>query len=399
MSRNKKKGVCNYHIALVLLLILVLSTNTLSGKVTDYFKSHDETYGGTSRFIEAGIGYFFRMILVVKIVHGGFIPKYAMSFPNNYHAAIVSNPSPNNPGVFQLLAHFISILEPFFILSILLTGFYILFMPTSPASRSKAKNILLRLLVSMVVVSLSIPILNLLLGLSTEMTESVFSLVSGEEIEKALGGAVGDLFWVYALTAVPHTDLGLPYLTLLFAMAFIPYIVIGLRYILITLFMVLFPLGVLFYALPWFKGIGKKMLEQLIVWIFLQVFIALIIVVFIGIGITIEDHVVMNSEISFTNLRGMYDVLSLLTVAPSAAESGWKLLAPISKVFGFWGMILGGAIGSAVGVAGTEIMLNNFYEAMPATVNIVDFVLGTTIYAMLIIFPLIWSHHLHDFLP
>ncbi|OYT54684.1 MAG: hypothetical protein B6U72_01760 [Candidatus Altiarchaeales archaeon ex4484_2] len=391
----------DYKVVMVLLLIIVFSTNVFSqGFLSGVWSSVKGFWTGqgligTGSFIGEGMGYFLRMILVVKIIHGGFMPKYAMSFPNNYHMAIISNPSPHDALIFELIAFFIRILQPVYVLLILTVGFYLLFMPVSPSSRSKAKDILLRLLVSMVVISLSIPIINLLLGLSEEMTESVFSLVSGEEVKAALGGAVQNLFWVYALTAVPYTDLGLPYLTLLFAMSFIPYIILGLRHILITLLMVLFPLGILFYTLPWFKGIGKKLLEQLIVWIFLQVFIALIIVVFVGIGTTIEEHVVLNAEISFTNLRGMYDLMGVLAIGPSTAEIGLQT----GKVLNWWGLLLGGAIGSVVGVAGTEIMLHHFYEAMPATVNIVDFVLGATIYAMLIIFPLIWSHHLRDFLP
>jgi len=155
--------------------------------------------------------------------------------------------------------------------------------------------------------------------------------------------------------------------------------------------MVLFPLGVFFYTLPWLKGIGKKILEQLIVWIFLQIFIALIIVVFVGIGLTIEDHVVYNAKISLSNLRGMYDVTGMLALTPTGIDVG--------KYFGFWGVLLGGVIGAGVGVAPIEFLLCHFYEALPATINIVYFVLGATIYAMLAIFPLIWSHHLHDFLP
>jgi hypothetical protein len=317
------------------------------------------------------------------------------SFSHNFYAATVSNPSPRDPGIYNFILFLVRIIEPVYSLVIMFIAFYLLFMPVSPASRAKAKHILTRLLISMVLISLSIPLIELLLDLSAEMTKSVFSLVSLVEVKEVLGGAAHNVFWVFALTSVGHEEIGLPYLMLMFAMAFIPYIVIGLRYILITLFIALFPLAVLLYTLPGFKGIGKKMLEQLIVWTFLQVFIALIIVVFVGMGITIEDHFVNHAEISFTNLRFLYDSAAALAVAaPGVIVGTGGGYLPT-----FWGALIGGGAGGLAGSLTAEFIFAEFYDEMPPTLSIVNFLLGIIIYAMLMIFPLIWSSHLHDFLP
>ena len=400
MSRKSVINRKEIMVLLIIFLLLTLSIDVSAGRLDWFKKKYNALKGGltaigkklgSDTFIEEGIAYFSRVILVYKIVYGGFLPKYAESFPNNFYVAILSNPSPYKQGIFNFMGLLIRILQPAYSLFIMIIGFYLLFMPISPSARSKAKTALIRLLISMVIISLSIPITNFMLNISKEITESVFSLISLVEIKKVLFGAVHNVFWMYALANVGHTDIGLPYLMLLFAMAFIPYMVIALRYILVTLLVAIFPLSVFLYSIPWFRGIGKRMLEQMIVWTFLQIFIALIIVVFTGIGITIEEYFVNNARISFTNLRAMYDIVGAGAVAaPFISIGSW---------FGTLGIIISGLIGGALGYGVVELGLHSFYKAMPATLSIVDFVLGIIIYAMLIIFPLVWSHMLHDFLP
>ncbi len=391
--RNKAAVVFAVVVIMLLLSTIVFSQTSFIKRI--FSKTGESRSLGTTGWVSHGFQFVLRIYLVKNVVWGGFFPKYVTSFSNNFYIATMANPSPRDPGIYNFILFLVRIIQPIYSLVIMFIAFYLLFMPVSPASRAKAKYILTRLLISMVCISLSIPIVELLLELSAGITDSVFGLVSPVEIKEVLGGAAHNVFWVFALTSVAHEEIGLPYLMLMFAIAFIPYIVIGLRYILITMFIALFPLGVLLYTLPGFKGIGKKMLEQLIVWTFLQVFIALIIVVFVGMGITIEPAFVNHAEISFTNLRFLYDSAATL----AAAGTGLIVGTAGGYFPNFWGALIGTVGGGVAGLLTAEFVLDEFYDAMPPTLSIVNFVLGIIIYAMLIIFPLIWSSHLHDFLP
>jgi len=51
-----------------------------------------------------------------------------------------------------------------------------------------------------------------------------------------------------------------------------------LRFAIISLFIMVFPLSVLLYSFETTKAVGRNMLEQTIMWIFLQVFNAVVVV-------------------------------------------------------------------------------------------------------------------------
>jgi len=68
-------------------------------------------------------------------------------------------------------------------------------------------------------------------------------------------------------------------------MAWLPYVVIGMRHIMMTLFCMVFPVGIALYSFVFLRSIGRKILEQTIVWIYMQAFLSVtILVISLGAG-------------------------------------------------------------------------------------------------------------------
>jgi hypothetical protein len=223
------------------------------------------------------------------------------------------NPDAYSKEVQDGLKLFLEIIHPLYILSIAITAFYLIFISGSPSGRSKAKNFMKDLIVGMIIISMSPMLLSGLVNLSADITDAILKQTdttivtrnleitfgpaadkSTQElrIEDALSGTPGienaimDRFNSLTCTLcmmhlmVTFTEIELGYYT------FLPFLLViwglgvyfFLRFAMITLFMIIFPLSVLLYSFETTKAVGRNLLEQTIMWIFLQVFSAVIIV-------------------------------------------------------------------------------------------------------------------------
>ncbi|MCK4492039.1 MAG: hypothetical protein KAU03_05410, partial [Candidatus Altiarchaeales archaeon] len=89
---------------------------------------------------------------------------------------IASNPVVGHSLIWNPLTYFIKILEPLYVLTIILVGFYLILMSGSPSGRVRAKSLLPRLIVSMVLVTLSPYILRISLRASESLTRGVLGM-------------------------------------------------------------------------------------------------------------------------------------------------------------------------------------------------------------------------------
>jgi len=230
---------------------------------------------------------------------------------------ILMNPSPHEAMMSNVMGFFASFLLPLYVLAILTTVFYILFVSGSPVERARAKEWLNRLVISMLLVSFSPYLLDILLGSSGAMSKAIMgtadvdiaaeeyvSIIDGTRwliilgnIPALLGGALGGIGgilakgrWSALVNLMQHVNIEVGWfmfliMTMLLLILAI-YFALVLRYFMVILWIILFPLTIFLMSFKPTRFIGNTMFEQTLLWIFLQVFYAMIIVS-IAIGLTI----------------------------------------------------------------------------------------------------------------
>jgi hypothetical protein len=206
-----------------------------------------------------------------------FIAPSLVRFFDYLEQIILMNPPLNHSLIYTPLSFFIKILEPVYVFAIIVCGFYLIFMSGSPQGRAKAKSLLPKLIISMVLVTLSPYILQLLLNASVTLANDILVLnpAKGKNIYLETFNYIG---WEFAYKTAIDFDIGYVILLLGFLLIFGIFFAITLRYILLTTFLILFPLAIFFYFFDITKGLGRKMLEQTFIWAFAQGMYALIYV-------------------------------------------------------------------------------------------------------------------------
>lgn len=227
-----------------------------------------------------------RMIFAY-FVYWGFFSKYA-DMCDHLPELILMNPkimtadeSGNyygNPPMEDLVNAFIRITQPFYVFAIMSVAFYLLFVSGSPLGRARAKASLIRLVLSMGIIVMTIPVIQLCLDFSEILTGSILNMQDITPGIEVLKYAVYGL-WQNYFTAVAFNYWNSVYL-LMFSgvMFFFPFMLIALRYFMVIYFTALFPLTVLFYAFYFTRNMGGHIFRETFRWIFIQPLWAMILV-------------------------------------------------------------------------------------------------------------------------
>lgn len=206
-------------------------------------------------------------------------------FKEHLSEIVMMNPSITT--LSNLMVIVIKLVFALYIPVITFLGFYILFLSSSPEGRAEAKSMLTKLIVGLIFVSVSPQLMNLLLTVSEGLTSSILAPTAKGVFTKAWDTSIGKplppygpkgLSGLHAIASFIEIELG--WYTFLFFMilvwgAFIFPILI--RFFAVSVFIVLFPLSILLYSFEFTKALGRTMLEQTIIWTFLQVINALIV--------------------------------------------------------------------------------------------------------------------------
>ncbi len=167
---------------------------------------------------------------------------------------------------------------PFYILAITATAFYLLFMSGSPLGRARAKSSLIKLVISMGVIVLTIPIVQLMLDASEYLTGGILNLVDVQPGIDALIGSMDELQTLFSLT-IAFSYWNAIYLVMFSIIMFCgPLILIAVRFFMVVQLIALFPLTVLLFSFYFTRRLGSQMMEATVSWIFVQPLMALILV-------------------------------------------------------------------------------------------------------------------------
>ncbi len=207
---------------------------------------------------------------------------------DNLKLLVLMNPNPRSGDVLNYIGTFIKIVIPLYMLAIAVTGFYLLLISGSPKGRAKAKFLMRDLVVGMVAVSLSPLILQLLVNVSYQATDAVLSQTDIGIVTTSMTSVLGGTDPVNGVlcplcvlhTFVTFIEIELGYYTFLpfFLVVWGSLVFFFLRFAIISLWMIIFPLSVLLYSFATTRDVGRNMLEQTILWIYMQFFIAVILV-------------------------------------------------------------------------------------------------------------------------
>ena len=91
----------------------------------------------------------------------------------NFESYIIMNPAPTQPEVLDVMNYFISLIQKAYVLAIAATAFYILLFSISPKQRAKSKSMIGRLVIGLLLVTISPYMMNLFLAFSQSITEQI----------------------------------------------------------------------------------------------------------------------------------------------------------------------------------------------------------------------------------
>jgi hypothetical protein len=189
---------------------------------------------------------------------------------------LLLNPNPMSPGVLSVTKYFIALLGPVFVLATAASGIYMIFFSGSPNVRSRIKAILPGVIAAMLLVMLSPHILNLLFYISEELFLGIISqaprnamailLPYKEEINPInyFMEKFDRITWYSGEGSAPFL-----FIALLILLSLL--MVVIARYLVISLFVMIFPVTLFLYLFLPTRKMGKRLMEQTLIWTFLQV--------------------------------------------------------------------------------------------------------------------------------
>ena len=215
---------------------------------------------------------------------GDELVGYLMDLCQRYFLfLLIVNPDPLDPIILGITKYVMAILEPVFVLALLSAGMYLIFFSGSPDIRSKIKAWIPGVIAAMVLVMMSPHIMNVLFYLSRTLCSSVVAQWGGDPFKVILPADSSinpisyfmakfqGLTWYSSEAAAPFLFLALLIIGALFT-------VIVARYIILSFFVMIFPLTIFLYLFLPTREIGRRIMEQTVVWTFLQVIEATAIV-------------------------------------------------------------------------------------------------------------------------
>lgn len=180
--------------------------------------------------------------------------------------------------IFPGMLFFMKIIAPFYIFAILFIAIYIIIGSGSARAIAKAKSILGKLVIGLILVTLSPLILQIVLLISENLTKTIMSGGAGLGIS-AMKNASSNLFGKFTWLCIIHREGGLEVFTFNSVMLTGLITMLFLRQVMVVLFGMLVPLSLVMYSFYPTKNVGKDLLVQAFLWAFTPVAWALSLVI------------------------------------------------------------------------------------------------------------------------
>ncbi|GEM_PF-3189310 len=184
----------------------------------------------------------------------------------------LSGGSPDK-NIVEMVNLFLTILIPIYEAIILILALFLVLLSLSPQGRAKAKTMLQRLVLGMVLVVLCLPIYQILIDISGTLTTNVFDIMKTKVIHAStLADALNK-----ELTSMPTG----PKVALLLVimqlcqLTIYAFIVLVFRYLMVVFFAVMFPFTLFLFTFDLTRDLGRSFFKSTLVWIFTPPLMAL----------------------------------------------------------------------------------------------------------------------------
>lgn len=203
------------------------------------------------------------------------VDKWANTYYENLIPLILLDPLIENIVVITILNTFISLLQPLYGAAILLIGIYLIFVSISPKERTLLKSALIKMIIGIGIITLTMPIIQLLLQLSHWLSSLIFNLFNPDP--NMFKPVIGFLMGHFVVSTFFEPIAGAPFLTLAVILPLGVLIVLTVRYLMVILLTVFFPFTILLYSFRLTSNIGRRLLYQTFLWIFLPIIDSIIL--------------------------------------------------------------------------------------------------------------------------
>ncbi|MEA3254202.1 MAG: hypothetical protein U9Q22_00015 [Candidatus Altiarchaeota archaeon] len=191
---------------------------------------------------------------------------------------ILMDPPLQDAAVINLLNYFIYLLQPVYGTAVLISGIYFIFLSTSPEGRARAKSTLLGLIIGLGVITLTLPLMQFILQIPHAIASLILSFTPGLDTNIFRIPIVFFTNYFFTLTFF-ESVVGAPFLVLPLILPVGALIILAARYFMIILLTAFFPFTILLYSLYPTRGVGSILLKQTIIWAFVPVIDALVLIV------------------------------------------------------------------------------------------------------------------------
>lgn len=181
-----------------------------------------------------------------------------------------------NPAIVAIVNSFIKLLMPLYILAIVLTGLYLLFASSSPGGRAKAKGIFWRLLFSIVLIPLSLPLFQIILNVSAVLTSAIANVLNLNIFYVLLPFNLFLAGIITLFSSDPVLGLIAGSWMLLFNGLII--VIVAARYVILLILAMLFPFTIFLWYLdfPLTRAFGMNLMRWTYMWAFMSVIFVLV---------------------------------------------------------------------------------------------------------------------------
>lgn len=211
-------------------------------------------------------------VRVVEEIASSMKVIYYERFPD----LVKMNPDPLDPGFSRIMGYLTTVVGALYFVAIVSFGIYLIYFSGSPGGRSTAKAMIRSSFIGMIFVILSPYIIGFILSFSHDRTNDILNLWPGNPMS-ALGGGDGRLnavdYFASRFEGFSWASLegSLPFMLILLIIVAGTLGVVMLRYLAVSFFMLVLPLTIFFYSFHPTRGVGRRMLEQTLLWTFSQV--------------------------------------------------------------------------------------------------------------------------------
>lgn len=205
----------------------------------------------------------------VKFIHyiSIEVDKWANTYYQNLIPLILTDPLIENVVVITILNTFISLLQPLYGAAILLTAIYLIFMSISPKERAILKSALIKMIIGIGIITLTLPIIQLLLQTSHWLSSFTLDIFNPDP--NMFKPGIGFLMGHFVISTFFEPVTGAPFLTLAVILPLGVLMILAVRYLMVILLTIFFPFTILLYSFRLTNNIGRRLLFQTFLWIFL----------------------------------------------------------------------------------------------------------------------------------